>query len=391
MYSLKNVYTQKQRVVSEVETVDTLYTNVYHGPGITSDSSLSRTIEWCKQKEDFYLDEKLITKSREELNSNIFPATSIIRPIGVGSTSIFVQNSTILFDYYPEILPESKKSLNIISQEQKAVAIATAIVSVAGTITSIVVTNGGTGYSTAPSIIISKSQTNASAIATCNVSGIGTISLIEITSSGFGYTSSNPPQILIGQDPVKIETITNVNYEGDFGIITGIGTTSISGVSTGLVFDFYIPKDSSLRNSSEVGVALTVSGIQTGYYFTIYNSVIGNGVTSINDDNTVLGIGTSYLDNVYQAFDVKIISADAFGIGNTTDIVRVVSSVSSYNNLTGIGNSQFFGLFSWGRLYDFDRSSSPKVFPLSIENGISGLSTSPLIVRVNPMRSLYTS
>jgi len=388
---LKNVYTQKQRVVSEVETVDTVYTNIYHGPGISSDSSLTRTIEWCKQKEDFYLDERLISKSREELNSNIFPATNVIRPIGVGSTSIFVQNSIILFDYNPEILPEAKKSLNIISQEQNVVAIATAIVSIAGTIASVVVTNGGTGYSTAPSIVISKSQTNASAIATCTVSGIGTISSIEITSSGFGYTSSNPPQILISQDPVKIETITNVNFEGDFGIITGIGTTNISGVSTGLVFDFYIPKDSALRNSSEVGVALTISGIQTGYYFTIYNSVIGNGVTSINDDNSVLGIGTSYLDNVYQAFNVKIVSADAFGIGNTTDVVRVISSVSSYNNLTGIGSSQFFGMFSWGRLYDFDRSSSPKVFPLTIENGITGLSTSPLIVRVNPMRSLYTS
>ena len=388
---LKNIYTQDQRVVSELQTVDTVHTVPYYGPGITSDSSIIRTIEWCKQKEDFYLDEILISKSREELNSNIFPVANIIRPIGVGSTSIFVNNSTILFNYYPEVLPFAKQTLNIISQEEKTVAIATAIVSIAGTISNVIVTNGGTGYSNSPSITISKSQTNSSAIATCTVSGLGSISSINITSSGFGYTSSNPPQILISQDPVKIETIRNAKYEGDFGIITGIGTTSVSGIYTAITFDFYIPKDSVLRNSDEVGTALTCSGIQTGYYFAVYDSIIGTGVTSINDDESIIGIGTSYLDNVYQVFDVKNRFGDAVGVGSTTDIVRVTARVSSYNNLTGIGNSQFFGFFSWGRIYDFDRSSLPKDFPLSITNGISGLSTSPLIVRANPMRSLYTS
>jgi hypothetical protein len=389
--SLRNVFTEDQRVVSEISTVDTVYTSPYYGTGITSDTSIIRTVEWCKQREDFYLNEVLVSKSREELNSNIFPITGIIRPVGVASTSIFVQNAITLFDYFPEVLPSSRQVLKIISQDPKQVAIATAVVSIAGTISNVVILDGGVGYSTNPSISISPSGFGTVAIATCSISGVGSVSQIEITNPGSGYTTTNPPQILISQESLKSEIITNAKYEGDFGIITGIGTTNIAGVSTGITFDFYIPQSSILRDSNEVGTALTISGIQTGYYFTVYDSIVGNGLTSINDDGSVLGIGTTNIDNVYQAFDVSIISGNAVGVGSTSQIVRVTTSVNSYNNLSGIGNIQNFGFFSWGRIYDFDRSSSPKEFTLSIDNGISGLSTAPVIIRANPMRSLYTS
>jgi hypothetical protein len=59
--------------------------------------------------------------------------------------------------------------------------------------------------------------------------------------------------------------------------------------------------------------------------------------------------------------------------------------------LSGIGNSQYFAKYSWGRLYNFSRSSSPKQFDIQILDGVTGLSTAPLIIRSTPMRSLYTS
>jgi len=384
-------YTQNPRVVTEVSFVDSVFTNSYFGPGITSDSAISRTVEWCKQREDFYIDEVLISKSREELNCNIHPITNLIRPIGIGSTVISVQNTKALFNYTPEILPSGKQTLRIISQDNKVSAIATAIVSVAGTISEIKISYGGLGFSTVPSISISTPPSGTIAIATCTISGIGTINNVIVTNPGSGYTTTNPPKVLIESETLKYEIITNAQYEGDFGIISGVGTTSISGVSTGITFDFYIPKDSILRNSNEVGVALTISGIQTGYYFVVSESVIGNGVTSINDDGSVLGIGSTYIDNVYQAFDVKNITGNAVGVGNTVELVRVITSVNSYNNLTGLGNSQFLGLFSWGRIYSFDRGVNPQSFNVDLSGGLSGVTTSPLIVRLNPMRSLYTS
>lgn len=391
LYPLKNVYTENQRIVSDVSIVDSVYTSSYFGPGITSDFSIKRTIEWCKQKDDFYLDENIVSKSRKELDSNIFPSSSLIYSVGVGSTSIFVQNVRPLFNYSPEILPLAKQNVKIISQNEKSPAIATAIVSAGGTISDIIILDGGIGFTTSPTISISQPSNGSVAIATCSISGIGTIVSISITNAGAGYTSSNPPKVLIQQEPIITELITGVSYEGDSGIISGVGTTSIAGIVTGITFDFYIPKDSIFRDSSQVGSAITVSGIQTGYYFVVYDSTIGNGVTSINDDLSILGIGTNFLDNVYQVGKIEYITENAVGFGITTDMLRITTNVQSYNNLTGIGNSQFFGRFSWGRLYDFSRSANPKEFVVSLNNGISGLSTAPIILRNTPMRSLYTS
>jgi hypothetical protein len=265
------------------------------------------------------------------------------------------------------------------------------VVSIAGTISDIIISDGGVGFTTVPIISISTPSSGSIAVATCLISGIGTVNSIVITNPGSGYTESNPPKILIECEPVKVETVTNVSYEGDFGIVTGIGTTNISGVSTGITFDFFIPKDSVLRDINEVGSAVTMSGIQTGYYFVISQSNIGKGVTSLNNDSSILGIGSTYIDNVYQAYKVENVVSPALGIGNTNEILRVTTSVTSFNNLTGTGTSQMFGRFSWGRIYNIDRGSTPQIFDVDLTNGIAGLGTSPLIVRATPMRSLYTS
>ncbi len=387
----RNVYTESSRVVTFLQNIDSVYSTQYNGSGITTDTSVKRVVEWCKQKNDIILDERVISKSRPELLANVYPTTTIIRPVGVGSTSIFVQNTRPLFNYIPEILGSGSQNITIISQNPKSSCIATSIVSIAGTISEIIVINGGLGFSTTPPISISSPTSGVTAIATCSISGVGTISQIQITTAGSGYTSTNPPKVLIESESFTLETLTGVSYEGDSGIITGIGTTSIAGVTTGITFDFYLPTNSLFRDSYYVGSAQTITGIQTGYYFMIYDSTIGNGVTSFNDNGSILGIGTSYLNNVYQAFSVKNITSNAVGIGSTTDIIRVTTSVKSYNGLSGIGNSQYFANYSWGRLYNFSRSSSPKQFNLEILDGISGLSTAPLVIRSTPMRSLYTS
>lgn len=383
--TIKNSYTENSRVVSEINTIDSVYTVSYFGPGITSDTSISRTVEWCKQKDDFILDEKIISKSREELNSAIYPTTNIIRPVGVGSTVIFVQNVRPLFNYTPEILPNASQIIKVIDQSEKYPAIATAIVSAAGTISSVNILNGGLGFSTTPVVSISAPSSGVVAVATCVISGIGTVTSISITNPGSGYTSSNPPQILIAQESAKVDTISNISYEGDSGVIVGVGTTNISGISTGLVLDFYIQKDSVFRDSTQVGSALTITGIQTGYYFVIYESNIGNITVSRNDDNTILGIGSTYVDNVYQVQSVQNIRANVVGVGLTTQVMRVITPITSFNGLSGLSTGRVFGKYSWGRLYNIDRSSDPQSFSMS------GLSTAPLVVRSVPMRSLYTS
>jgi len=224
------------------------------------------------------------------------------------------------------------------------------------------------------------------AVANASISS-GIVTLIQITNPGFGYTIANPPSVLIECPPVSgyIEEIEDVSYSGDFGIISGVSTTSVGVASTGIVFDLLIPQDSFLRDNSIVGTAITVSGIQTGYYFVVFNSNIGNGVTSIYQDGSVISIGSSYIDNVYEVAEVSIAQTSTVGSG-ITYVAKVTVSVSDYNGLTGVGYSNFFGEYSWGRISSPVRTD-PKSFN-SYNNGLVGVSTSPIIQRVNSLRYL---
>ena len=102
--------------------------------------------------------------------------------------------------------------------------------------------------------------------------------------------------------------------------------TTTVGVTTGIVFDLLLPSDSLFRDSDVVGTAITVSGIQTGYYFVVSNSNIGNGVTSLNSAGAVVGSGSSFLDNIYEVASVSIAQTNAVAIGQTY-VAKVTVSV----------------------------------------------------------------
>ena len=116
-----------------------------------------------------------------------------------------------------------QKDIVIISQDTKISAAATAVVSVAGTISSIILENGGVGYTTTPTISIAGIGVGATitAQASANISN-GSVVLIAIDNPGLGYTSSNPPKVLFESPLSNKEQNRIASYEGDFGIITGI-------------------------------------------------------------------------------------------------------------------------------------------------------------------------
>ena len=215
----------------------------------------------------------------------------------------------------------------------------------------------------------------------------GSVISVTVINGGFGYNSTQPPIVLIEPPQLKYETIDNVSYEGDFGVITGIQTTSVGVAVTGIVFDLFIPKNSFLRDSDivKVGIATTgVSGIQTGYYFVVNNSNVGNGLTSLNSFGDIVGVGTTFIDNIYQVASVSIAQTAVSGVG-ITYVAKVTVSVSDYNNLTGLGFSNFYGEYSWGRISTPIRKE-PKEFVSYAING--GISTSPTVQRFNRLKYL---
>ena len=384
-------FNQDQRFVIGITTADSFQTAVYTGGGLTTDVTIERPFTWCKQQEDLFIDNKPITKDRDLYTARIFPETHIIKPVGLGSTEIWVTSALPLFDSYSEAQVESKQTVEIYNQTPKIGAAATAIISGFGTVSSISITNSGLGYTVAPLVSIANSVgfgSDTRATATASITGTAVTS-ISVSSAGAGYTFSNPPVVLITPPRFDKEEIKNVDYAGDYGIISGVGTTSVGVATVGLVFDLLIPQGSSLRSTSVMGpgAARTISNIAAGMPFVVFDSNIGQGVTSLDLGGATLGIGSTCLDNVYEAVSVSIATTEAVGFG-TTHVARVVVSVASTDNITGYGFSQFFGRYSWGQLKTFTRSGLAKTFTPSLENGVVGISTGPVIVRRTPLKSL---
>ena len=276
---------------------------------------------------------------------------------------------------------------------------ATAVVSAGGSITSVVISDGGSGYTVAPKVSIGVTAgigtitagigtTSGNATADATVSAAGTISAITVTYAGFGYTHTSPPLVMVEPEAVTQDELRSIKYQGDFGEVVGIGTSTVAGIGTALQFDLFIPKGSVLRDTSVVGTAVTVSGIASGYYFTVFDSNIGSGLTSYDNPIgiTTVGIGTSFLDNIYKVHSAKTIQGPALGIGATA-LRRVTVSVSSTEGI-GIGSGSF-GKFSWGRLHDFVKKDT-KAFTAITNDGITGIKTGPVIIRTSDLKESYS-
>ena len=384
---------QDERTVIGINTTDSVETNPYSGPGVTTDQALLRPLKWCRQTRDKIINGVRIGKDRIHYEPLIQPTAFLIQNVGVGSTCAWVQNAKPFFDPINENNTDKKTyTVEIVSQDSKVSASATATVSTAGTITSVNISSGGFGYSSAPTVTIASpvglgtTPGDNQAYATATLSS-GVVSAVTIGSTpGSGYTSTNPPTVLIG-DPIPVRgKSTSVTYEGDFGIISGISTTSVGVASTGIVFDLFIPPDSELRDSNIVGVT-TVSGIGTGYYFTVSNSTVGNGVTSLDAGSGTVGIGTTFLDNVYQvaAVSIGVTAAESKTGAGLTAVAKVTVSVANLEGLSGLGYSSFYGNFSWGKVL-FGTRANAKAYNAYTGDGITGISTGGIVRRLYPLK-----
>ena len=147
-----------------------------------------------------------------------------------------------------------------------------------------------------------------------------------------------------------------------------------------MIFDLYIPQ-SYLRNSSVVTPIITQSQIKQDHYFKVSNTTVGFGLTSLRRNGSIIGIGTTGIDNIYQVISVSSASTDVYGVGNTT-VTRVTVSVSSYNGLVGLGFSSYYGDYSWGLI---ETSSVVNQYSVNSNFGVVGLNSTPIIRRYNPL------
>jgi hypothetical protein len=368
LYKVGVTTTQDPRTIFSILASDEVETNLYTGLGVNE--TTYKPFSWIKQKIDKKVNGEIISKSRDSIESQVYPTARIIDDITTTDNQLFVDNAKF-FNYeedFSSLVIGSVGGL-IVGSTNPVAAGFTAVVSAAGTISSLSITSGGSGYvGSTTSISISAPHAigvgvGTTAVATASITN-GVITGTTITNPGFGYTYIAVPQVLAPlPNAVKedIDTITTV--QGFDGAITGIGVTGGIGHPTALKFTI----SADLTNNPNS----VLTDLKVGYPIYIFGTQVGHGVTSVVSDNsTVVATGTTCVDNIY------FVNAFNSGVGIIT--CNIMTGV----NTTGIDTSgSTIGGFSWGRFSGFTRGSNPVSIGVTGLTIDSGLTTYPSIQR----------
>ena len=317
---------QDRRTIHELTASDLVNTNTYFGQGILPNSDFSRPVVWTKQREDKIIDSLYISKERDYLEPQIYPATKVIKSFSGSDTKIYVED-TYAFHHIDA-------SVGSVLNDVRISGLATAA------------TESWTGrspYSLADSSTLKYAT--------------------EVGRTVNDVDTSPRPQS---------EVLQNCTYAGDFGDILGI-TTHTSGVGTATPsIKFIIKPDASIYDATPNSQQRSKSGITTGDYFVVRNTVVGNvggGTTSLNTGvNDVVSIGNSFIDNVYYANTWE-------NYPSITGAIMVTSNVNSLSGIvtgglkTGVGNTIFvvpnLGTYSWGTINVATRPTNGKSFEVN--------------------------
>jgi len=263
-----------------------------------------------KQKVDKIIGSRVIPKTRDSIEPQIYPTAKVISDITSSSTNIFVDNADF-FNYEAENAPEF--NIQIISNTPLpliGITTITSTISAGGTVSGLTIVGGGSGYTSAPSISISSPSVGigtfiksdgsvgvaTTATATVSITN-GVIDGFAITNPGLGYTVA--PSILV-QPPTTITEQTGLVgvVTGFSGIVTGIGTV-INSDSNSLAIEFNLDRPTP-------GGFANYNGLVSNTPILIKGTTIGTGVTSMNESGIhTYAIGSQFLDNIYVVSDIS--------------------------------------------------------------------------------------
>ena len=355
---------QNRRTVFDLSFSDKVETNLYSDQGI--DSINYRMVSLIKQKRDKKVNGEIESKKRESIESQIYPTARIIGDVSSSDSSIFVDNTSF---FKEDIESEGTFNALVVStgSTDPVSAALTATVGTGGTISDLTIVNGGSEYTSTPTISISAPPVvgvgvGTTATATVTVSG-GSVNGFTITNPGLGYTIA--PKVLVSSPTFTQKSIAGFNTtdtKGFSGIVTGISTTT-SG--SNLAFEFH------LRTSSS-DLIIPANSIAAGTPIYIFDTRIGTGVTSMDITGvSTVGLGTTFVDNIYHSIGA-VYASGTLGIitcmiENNTSVVGLASTGSELNPV---------GRFSWGKLSgSVTANVSIGVTGLTVDAGLSSFPT----------------
>ena len=364
--TISGTVTQDQRTIFDVSFSDKFETNLYADQGV--DEVNDKPMSWTKQKTDRVINGEFVYKTRQSTISQVYPTAKIIKDVSTSDSRIFVDDVSD-FAYNLGAGPyNSLKGIVVDGKEDPSPANITAIIGAGGTISSLSIVNGGSGYT--GSTVNVKFQNplrvgvgfGTTATATVTVGSGGSLTTpINITNPGFGYTVA--PKTIVPLPSPNYENLGGIQIVSGFsGIITSIETTTGTGGHS-LGIKFFLD-----RSPTAFG-----NDLKVGYPIFVKNTKVGSGVTSVDSsDSDIVGIGTTFLDNIYYV--------GAITVDGTVGIVTC--NIDSGTNTTGLSTSgDIVGEFSWGLFTSITRSSSPISIGVTGKTVDVGLSTFPTIQR----------
>lgn len=365
---IRTTVDQYSRVVYDISSADKIQTNLYSDAGI--DQINYKPLNWRKQKSDRIIGGDYVYKTRDSLESAIYPTAKVIKNISSIDTELFVDDARF-FNYEEN---ESAIQIGVFdalltnTPIDPIAAKLTATVSAAGTISSLNIVSGGSGYDSGTAIIKIAAPraigvgVGTTAVALATVLN-GSITNASISNGGFGYLQAVPPAVLASLDKVSYEDIRNISgVLGFSGIITGITTTSGIGGHP-LALKLFLKANS-------------FNSLLVNYPIYVFDTTVGKGITSVDGGNSsVVGVGTTYADNVYYIHSIT-------PFGSNAEVITNINSNTSVVGLATTGSiTNPVGKFSWGKFSGFTRGSTALSIGVTGLSVSSGLSSFPTIQR----------
>ena len=224
---------------------------------------------------------------------------------------------------------------------------------------NLTIKNGGSGYTSAPTIAIAPAlgDSGGNATATCTVSG-GVVSTVTVTNNGFGYTKTPVVTLSGGGNPGVITGYTALN--GGTGYITA-PTLSVTGGGGSGFSGTCILNTQTLNSTTPITIASGGSSYTTGQSL-IFTG--GGGSGAVGTITATSGVITS-------------VSITNYGTGYTSAPIVSVNGGGSGANLTAnLSGASIASIVinSGGSNY-----TSTPTFVFTVTSGGSGASATPTI------------
>jgi hypothetical protein len=197
---------------------------------------------------------------------------------------------------------------------------ATVSSTVVATVASIIITNGGTGYTTPPIITIGElpgvNGEIAQAIATCTIAN-GTIDKVTLVSPGYGYTSIPTVYLSGGAGgsgailTAQLTATATVNTTASAGVSTNQITVAYEDDPGTTIFEDEVAFTGTINNGgASTGTTLTVAAISAGT-IKVGMTVFGTGVIA---GTTIMAqlTGTTGSTGTYTVSNSHLIATSSF-------------------------------------------------------------------------------